>query len=342
MASSPKITVVIDVLSGLLSTSEYELVKQGLALTAEILEEGPSLMDQLRTGTAKRAKLKSQKQLTVVEKKAIMKQLRQIRSNLGSIVRLNFRGTPLVVILEMQTRYKTVTDQQNNVSRKPRYDHREATERTHFQMLIDNLATLPDSAREVMTAAGWTIDSELELADAFMAWDAASKKQNLLEGQLAVAAADGRDLLKQATHWYRNARLAAKSLRNRRPELAGLIDNAFPRIDPVRRTPKPQKKQLKQTPPQPQPQAEPADMSNRPLPSQRRQVEEELAELEAMKQQIRIRTEKLMARCREWEAGNGESDAEAPQTQPQMEETEGQQTRHKAKTRGRKRRRRSA
>ena len=230
MPSYIEVQLTIEDMLGLLDTPEYQRVTEQLAVSEEVLREGGALVTEMYANHSLRARLKGFKKAAIQEKQASMKRLRQIRSRLGGIVRLNFRGTPLVSILEMQTRYKTVDDGANH-SRKPRYDHREATEQSHFQMLIDNLSEIPQDARELLRRVGWREIEETELREEFARWQAGAKEQNHQEGQLAIAAARGRELQKQATRWYRNARYAAKILRDRQPELAGLINKAFPKID---------------------------------------------------------------------------------------------------------------
>ena len=258
-------------------------------LAPQVQDEAAKLIIALRANAAEKSKIKGYKQMAVKEKNAVMKYLRHMRSNLGSIVRLNFRGTPLVAILEMKTRYKTVSGEGDEVVRKPRYDHREATERSHFRSVIDNLKDLPQEARRIMAGAGWTKQSNRELSHKFAEWEAICKRQNQLENDLAFLIDAGKTLLKEATRWYRNTRLAARGLRGRRPDLVSLIDLAFPGIDP----PKKVKKSAPPTPdPKQQPQIDPPKTPEQVM--DQKPVRSEASDppaFDAQPQQIKDRTE---------------------------------------------------
>ena len=212
MTTYKKMTQIIQDMDSLLAEAKYAVVKSEIYLTDEHFARGTALVAQMKSLNHQRSQIKGMKQLAVAEKKSIMRQLRMIRAELGTIMRLNFPNSPLLSVLEMQTRYRTVTDEEENRTKKPTYDRRETSERDHIARVIENLADLHPDVRSAIADAGWTNAAEAEMRDTFALWEEACKTQKSLEGNLAFTTDENQKQLAECVRWYRNTRNAGKAL----------------------------------------------------------------------------------------------------------------------------------
>ena len=216
-------------MKNLLETPEYEPLKLALRLSPEFVDEGVNLVLAFEQNRNRRGVLKSQKQDATKTKNRAIREVNAQRREFGELMRRKFAKDPVLVSLDLDTRYRTVSRDGEEV-REPWRSRSEGAVRSQTQMLLENIDSLSDSVRATIARSGWGQMESDDLRDAFDFLETACMDQKQKEAEYNLAVRAGQTLFGELKDWYGLVRSRTTKVLRRHGHLAGLANQALPSL----------------------------------------------------------------------------------------------------------------
>ena len=230
MVTENRLIQVVKDMTQLLETPEYEPLKNAMRLTPEFISAGLALVQAFEQNRNHRTVLNGQKQMATKEKNRTIRNLNALRAEFGDLMRRRYPKDPLLVTLDLNTKYRTVVRDGEEVL-VPWKSRSESAVRNDTQLLLENIETLSDEVRQVMARSGWSDLEHTELRQEFEAFENACKFQKQRVGDYNLNVRAGRSLFKELRDWYGLARTRVEKVLSDQKHLAGLVNEAVPSLD---------------------------------------------------------------------------------------------------------------